>query len=77
MEEAEALVTQRGLPRLGLGAAVDNPGARRLYQRSGYRDAGFGEYRSGGVYIDQDGSEQEWEEICTYLIKRLEKESLG
>lgn len=71
LDEAEALVTQRGLHRLGLGAAVDNPDARRLYQRKGFRDAGFGEYPTGGVYIDRDGSEQPWEEICEYMIKQM------
>ena len=77
LEKAEALATQRGFSRLGLGAALDNPGAQRLYQRSGYLDSGFGEYLSGGVYIDRDGSAKGWEEICIYLIKWLEKESLG
>jgi len=77
LDEAETLVTQRGFPRLGLGAAVDNTRARNLYQRKGFEDAGFGEYPSGGVYNDRDGSERRWEEICIYLIKRLEEESLG
>ena len=77
LDEAEALVMKKGYPRLGLGAAVDNPRARHLYQRKGYQDAGYGEYRSGGVYIDRAGQEQEWEEICIYLIKRLENQSPG
>lgn len=72
LEEAEALVTQLGYPRVGLGAAVRNPLARHLYQRKGYQDAGFGEYHSRGVYIDPSGQEQEWEEACIYLIRQLE-----
>jgi ribosomal protein S18 acetylase RimI-like enzyme len=71
LNDAEVLVAEKGFPRLGLGAAVDNIDARRLYQRKRFLDGGFGEYRIGGKYIDRDGSDQAWEETCEYMIKQL------
>lgn len=71
LQEAEARAQQEGYSHIGLGVAFDNPGARRLYQHQGYDDAGFGEYKSGGSYIDQEGNEQTWEESCCYLLKPI------
>ena len=72
LQEAEARVRRAGYSRIGLGVAVDNIGARRLYQREGYEDAGFGEYNTGGCYVDRDGEAQTWEEICCYLVKLIQ-----
>ena len=72
LQEAEARARQESYPRIGLGVAVDNIGARRFYQRHGYEDAGFGEYKSGGGYVDRDGKDQTWEEICHYLVKLIQ-----
>jgi len=72
LQEAEARAQQEGYAHIGLGVAVDNTGARRLYQRQGYVDAGFGEYKTGGSYLDQEGKEQTWEEICCYFVKRIQ-----
>jgi len=71
LRDAENRVNQNGYPQLGLGVAVDNTGARRLYQRQGYTDSGLGEYKTGGNYVDRDGNEQTWEEICNYWLKIL------
>ena len=71
LQEAEARVQREGYGRIGLGVAVDNTGARRLYQHVGYEDAGFGEYKSGGSYVDREGKAQTWEEICCYLVKPI------
>ena len=71
LQEAEARVQQEDYSHIGLGVAVDNPGARRLYQHQGYDDAGFGEYTSGGSYINREGKEQTWEENCFYLLKPI------
>ncbi len=71
LQEAEIRVQQKGYPHIGLGVGVDNTGARRLYQRHGYEDGGFGKYKSSGSYVDQGGKEQTWEEICFYLVKPI------
>jgi len=71
LQEAEARAQQGGYHRIGLGVGVDNSGARRLYQHLGYEGGYFGEYKSRGSYIDQEGKEQNWEETCIYLVKPL------
>lgn len=71
LQEAEARVQQEGYGRIGLGVAVDNTGARRLYQHQGYEDAGFAEYKNGGSYLDREGKERSWVEICCYLVKPI------
>ena len=72
LDASEALTKRKGYSRIGLGVAVDNPRARSLYELQGYEDAGFGEYTTGGLYVDRDGQEKTWEEVCRYLIKQLE-----
>lgn len=71
LQEAEAQAQQEGYLKIGLGVAVDNSGAQRLYRRQGYQDAGFSEYKSGGSYVDKGGQEQTWEETCCYLVKPI------
>ncbi len=71
LQEAEARAKKECYPHIGLGVAVDNTSARRLYQRQGYVDAGFGEYKTGGSYVDQEGMERTWEEICCYFVKQI------
>ena len=71
LEASEALAKRRGYSRIGLGVAVDNPPARLLYEWQGYEDAGFGDYTTGGLYIEREGQEKTWEEVCNYLIKQL------
>ena len=68
---AGQMAKQHRVPIMGLGVAVDNPGARRLYECKGFKDTGFGEYTSRWPWRDQDGNEQWAEETCYYLIKRL------
>ncbi len=75
LDAAITAVREAGYTQLGLGVAVDNAGAIRLYEQKGFQDSGLGEYTSGGSYLDRDGAVQTWQETCTYLIKRLENES--
>ena len=71
LETAEQLAVDKGYARVGLGVSVDNPRARSLYERLGYRDAGFEEYETGGAYVDRDGTEMTWKEVCVYMTKQL------
>ena len=63
LSAAEQLCRGRGFERLGLGVAVDNVDARRLYARCGYSDAGLAPY-----VLRWDSG---YEETCTYLVKKL------
>ena len=71
LDHAESLALQRGYIQIGLGVDIDNPRARRLYERRGYKDAGYGEYTTSWSYLDRDGQEQRATEIGNYLVKRL------
>ncbi len=68
---AENLSRQRGYAEIGLAVGLDNPDARRLYERLGYREAGFGAYRVHGMYVDEQGALCTWEEECVYLVKNI------
>lgn len=71
LDHAEGLARAQGYAQVGLGVGVDNPRARALYERRGYRDAGFGQYTVAGWYLDRDGVEKRWQETCNYLVKAL------
>lgn len=71
LDHAEGLSIQHGYNQIGLGVDVNNRRARRLYQRLGYIDAGFGEYRTGWYYLDREGRKQLATEVCNYLVKPL------
>jgi GNAT superfamily N-acetyltransferase len=75
VETAESIVATRGLPTLGLEVAAANPhtaAARTLYERLGYRDAGFGDFISGYTYWDANGVPHRDEELHRYLVKQLD-----
>lgn len=71
LSHAERLAEQHGYVQIGLGVDVENPSARRLYERLGYTDAGLGEYRTSWPYLDREGREQLVTEVCNYLVKPL------
>ena len=72
LQAAERLARERGCKWIGLSvSAEDDAPARRLYERRGYRDAGFRKHLERGEYVDADGRSQSWEEVCIYLIKEL------
>jgi GNAT superfamily N-acetyltransferase len=74
LEAAEALTAERGHNLLGLEVTVGNPfneAARALYDRQGYRDAGFGTFTSGYTYWDAAGQPHRDEEPHRYMTKRL------
>ena len=71
LDAAITAVREAGYTQLGLGVAVDNPGAIRLYELKGFRDCGLGEYTSGGSYLDREGKVQTWLETLTYWTMLL------
>jgi ribosomal protein S18 acetylase RimI-like enzyme len=71
MEHAEQLAAQRGCRQVGLSVALDNPRARALYERRGYRDSGIGTHDSRWPYLDEHGQEYWHEETCVQMVKLL------
>ena len=71
LEAAERLARERGSGHIGLSVGVNNPRARALYERQGYRDAGLGPLHEHLEYLDASGRRQTWDETCVYLIKSL------
>jgi GNAT superfamily N-acetyltransferase len=68
---AEARVKQRGFARVGLAVALDNPRARKLYERRGYAPSALGPFLDRWQATRPDGSVGWIEEPCVYLIKTL------
>jgi hypothetical protein len=50
---------------------LDNPNARRLYERLGYADWGHGTVVGTWVERDHDGPPVTLSEVCDMLVKRL------
>ncbi len=71
LDAAITAVREAGYTQLGLGVAVDNAGAIRLYEQKGFQDSGLGQYASRGSYLDRDGAAQTWQETLTYWIRSL------
>ena len=68
---AEATARRFGHDRLLLAVGVDNPDARRLYERLGYADWGHGTMVGTWLERDHDGRPVTLSETCHVLIKRL------
>ena len=60
-----------GHRRLALGVGLDNPGARRLYQRLGYADWGHGTVVGTWQDRDHDGPPVTHSEVLDMLVKDL------
>jgi GNAT superfamily N-acetyltransferase len=60
-----------GHRRLALGVALDNPGARRLYERLGYADWGHGTVVGTWQDRDHDGPPTTHSEVLNMLVKDL------
>jgi GNAT superfamily N-acetyltransferase len=68
---AEATARQLGHERMALGVGLDNPRARRLYERLGYVDWGHGTVVGTWVEYPDDGPPVPRSEVCDILVKRL------
>jgi ribosomal protein S18 acetylase RimI-like enzyme len=69
LQEAEAIVSDRGLQWATIAAAKENVAARRLYERLGYRI--IGEDAGHWSYIDHRGRTCKVDEPCWLLEKKL------
>jgi len=72
IQEAERLARERSYDRIGLAVgSTDNPLAKQLYERLGYRDWGKGEFAVSWDYETKDGRKGIESEICIYMLKAL------
>lgn len=69
LEEAERRVSELGYSWTTIATAKDNPAARRLYERNGYRV--FGDDEGNWSYVDHEGRICHVHEPCWVLEKRL------
>lgn len=67
---AEDLAVRRGIGRLGLGVGADNPRARALYERLGYRPVA--DYVGRWSYERPAGTVHEVADPCTFLVRVLD-----
>jgi GNAT superfamily N-acetyltransferase len=68
---AEGTARQLGHERIALGVGLDNPKARRLYERLGYGDWGQGTVVGTWVEHPDDGPPVTLSEVCDMLVKHL------
>jgi len=68
--EAETMLREGGFRWATIAAAKENAGARRLYERLGYRV--FAEDPGNWSYIDHAGSLRHVHEPCWIMEKRLQ-----
>jgi GNAT superfamily N-acetyltransferase len=68
---AEDTARQLGHERIALGVGLDNPKARRLYERLGYADWGRGPVVGSWVEYPDDGPPVTLSETYHMLVKRL------
>jgi GNAT superfamily N-acetyltransferase len=71
MAAAESMAAERGLHRMTIGVGVENEGARRLYGRLGYEDAGLAAIEETGRFRRWDGVVEEWTETWRFMVKQL------
>lgn len=69
LREAESILIERGYHSVSIAAAKDNPGARRLYERMGFRV--FTEDAGRWHYVDHEGRTRQVIEPCWVLEKDL------
>jgi ribosomal protein S18 acetylase RimI-like enzyme len=71
---AERMASKRGFRQLGLSVDTRNKRAYQLYERLGFHSVGLPPHEECGEYVDRDGHTAQWEEVCIYLVKPLDRE---
>lgn len=64
MAGAEEGTRRRGLRRIGLGVALDNPQAKVFNERPGFKDAEFGVYLTRWQYADAQDERHQHDETA-------------
>lgn len=68
---AERIATDLGYWQISLGVGVDNPAARRLYERIGYREWPHGSVDVIWDQVDEHGFSERHDLRCHWLVKQL------
>lgn len=72
IQKAEYMIQERGLHQVGLTVGSDdNPDARQLYEKLGYKDWEQGEFTISWEYKNKNGNEGKEFEVCIYMFKEL------
>lgn len=71
IQEAERLAKEKGCTCLGLEVGINNPEAKRLYEKLGYEDWGHGEFPISWEYTDENGNKGIGTEVVIYMKKNL------
>jgi len=70
LDLCESLVREQKHPQVSLAVAVDNEGAKRLYERHGFRVTGE-PYHDKWAYINANGQTVHVDELVTDMMKDL------
>jgi len=65
------LAHERGIAQITVCVNTDNPRARSLYQRLGFAEVGIGTFTTSGVFVDDAGVEQPWQNGPQVLLARV------
>jgi GNAT superfamily N-acetyltransferase len=68
---AEDVIRSNGHDRVTLGVGIDNPRARRLYERLGYVEWAHGVVHTGYDWAGDDGVSRRFPETIAVLVKSL------
>ena len=69
IHEAERLAKEKGCTRIGLEVGINNPEAKRLYEKLGYVDWGHGDFVISWEQIDENGNKGIGTEVVIYMQK--------
>ena len=72
IQEAERLSKEKGCTHIGLEVGVENFEAKRLYEKLGYKDWGYGEFLINWEFIDNNGNKGIDSEIVIFMQKNLQ-----
>ena len=73
----EQLAVDRGRRRIGLGVALSNLRARRLYEGLGYGESWTPDYVDRWHWVDASGVDHVEEDPSVFLVKRLVRGSVA
>lgn len=68
---AEGFVREKGIQKACIGVATNNPRARALYEKIGYKDWGHGITEDSFIWIDDEGKPLHITEEVVYLVKTV------
>jgi len=71
IQEAERLSIEKRSTHIGLEVGIENSEAKRLYEKLGYKDLGYGDFSISWEYIDSNGNKGTESEIVIYMEKIL------